>query len=189
MIQGKEIITNAIIPVGRIENSIFMIRGHRIILDSDLAVLYGVTTTRLNQQVKRNIERFPDDFMFQLTSEESESLRLKNATSNGKRGGRRYMPFAFTEHGAIMAASVLNTHRAVEVSVFVVRAFVKLRETLSTHKELVHKLTELEHRLEGHDEAIQEIVEAIHQLMQPSQTEKQTEYSSEKVGFRRKRKK
>jgi hypothetical protein len=167
----------AIIPLERVENTIFQIRGCNIILDRDLAVLYGTTTRALNQAVKRNLDRFPPDFMFQLSDKEKHEViticdrlsRLKFATNP---------PFAFTEHGAIMAASVLNTKRAIEVSVFVVRAFVKMREMLSTHKEVAHKLAELERRLEGHDEAIKTLVAAIRELMQPPQPKKL------KIGFK-----
>jgi len=159
--------TNAIVPLERIESRILLIRGHKVMLDSDLAELYGVTTKRLNEQVKRNRQRFPADFMFQLTSDEATNLRSRIATSKQGRGGRRYRPYAFTEHGAIMAASVLNSHRAIEVSIYVVRAFVKLREMLRTHKELARKLAELEKRIEGHDEEIIVLFEAIRQLMEP----------------------
>jgi phage regulator Rha-like protein len=159
--------TNAIVPIERIESRILLIRGRKVMLDSHLAELYGVTTKRLNEQVKRNKERFPADFMFQLTFEETESLRSQIATSNRGRGGRRYRPYAFTEHGAIMAASVINSHRAIEVSVYVVRAFVKLREMLRTDKELARRLAELERRIEGHDEEIIALFEAIRQLMEP----------------------
>jgi hypothetical protein len=127
--------------------------------------------------VKRNKERFPADFMFQLTSEETKSLRSQIATSKRGHGGRRYRPYAFTEHGAIMAASVLNSHRAIEVSVYVVRVFVKLREMLRTHKELARKLAELEKRIEGHDEEIMALFEASRQLMEPP------EKPSKKIGF------
>ncbi|HVB57865.1 MAG TPA: ORF6N domain-containing protein [Candidatus Acidoferrales bacterium] len=171
--------TTAIVPVERIESRILLIRGHKVMLASDLAELYGVTTKRLNEQVKRNKERFPVDFMFQLTSEETKSLRSQIATSKQQRGGRRYRPYAFTEHGAIMAASVLNTHRAIEVSVYVVRAFVKLRKMLRTHKELARKLAELEKRIEGHDEEITALFEAIRQLMEPP------EKSAKRIGFHR----
>jgi hypothetical protein len=142
--------TNAIVPLERIESRILLIRGHKVMLDSDLAELYGVTTKRLNEQVKRNRQRFPADFMFQLTSDEATNLRSRIATSKQGRGGRRYRPYAFTEHGAIMAASVLNSYRAIEVSIYVVRAFVKLREMLRTHKELARKLAELEKRIGFH---------------------------------------
>jgi ORF6N domain len=169
--------TAIVVPVERIESRILLIRGHKVMLDSDLAELYGVTTKRMNEQAKRNKERFPADFMFQLTFEETKSLRSQIATSNRGRGGRRYRPYAFTEHGAIMAAGVLNSHRAVEVSVYVVRAFVKLREMLRTHKELARKLAELEKRIEGHDEDIMALVEAIRQLMEPP------EKPSKRIGF------
>jgi aromatic ring-opening dioxygenase LigB subunit len=142
--------TNAIVPLERIESRILLIRGHKVMLDSDLAELYGVTTKRLNEQVKRNRQRFPADFMFQLTSDEATNLRSRIATSKQGRGGRRYRPYAFTEHGAIMAASVLNSYRAIEVSIYVARAFVKLREMLRTHKELARKLAELEKRIGFH---------------------------------------
>ena len=169
--------TSAIVPVERIESLILLMRGHKVMLDSDLAELYGVTTKRLNEQVKRNQERFPGDFMFQLTTEETNALRSQTATSKRERGGRRYRPYAFTEHGAIMAASVLNSHRAIEVSVYVVRAFVKLREMLRTRKELARKLAELEKRIEGHDEEIVAPFEAIRQLMEPP------EKPSKRIGF------
>jgi len=156
----------AIVPVGQIERRILMIRGERVMLDADLAALYGVETKLLVRTVKRNIERFPRDFMFQLTSKEFENLRCQIGTSS-RWGGRRYRPYAFTEHGAIMAASVLNSERAVKVSVYVVRAFVKLREILGAHKQLSQKLAELEKRLEGHDEQIAALIEAIRELMTP----------------------
>jgi hypothetical protein len=171
--------TNTIVPVERIESRILLVRGHKVILDSDLAELYGVTTKRLNEQVKRNHERFPGDFMFQLTFEEAKSLRSQFATSSQRHGGRRYRPYVFTEHGAIMAAGVLNTHRAIEVSVYVVRAFVKLREMLRAHKELARKLAELEKRIEGHDEEIVALFEAIRQLMEPPAK------STKRIGFYR----
>jgi phage regulator Rha-like protein len=157
----------AIVPVGQIEQRILMIRGERVMLDSDLAALYGVSTTRLNEQVKRNRGRFPEDFMFQLTQAELGNLMSQSATSSSRWGGRRKRPYAFTEHGAIMAASVLNSERAVKVSVYVVRAFVKLREILGAHKQLAQKLAELEKRLEGHDEQIAALIEAIRELMAP----------------------
>lgn len=161
-----------------IERKIFMIRGQRVMLDSDLAKIYGVTTARLNQQVNRNQERFPEDFMFQLMKEEYESLMLQFATSKKGRGGRRKLPYVFTEHGAIMLASVLNTIIAVRASIQVVRVFVHLREILSTHKELAYKLNELERKIEKHDEEIHNIFEAIRQLMIPPEKPKR------QIGFR-----
>ncbi len=162
-------VKQAIIPAESIEQSIFLIRGERVMLDAGLAGLYGVTTKRLNEQVKRNKHRFPEDFMFQLTLQETRSLRSQIATTNPGRGGSRTRPFAFTEHGAIMVASVLNSPRAIEVSVYVVRAFVKLRETLGAHKELARKLSELENRIATHDEHIRTLFEAIRQLMAPAE--------------------
>ena len=125
-----------VVPIEGVERAILVVRGQKVILDADLAGLYGVSTKRLKEQVRRNKERFPADFMFLLDPQEVRNLRSQFATSSAAWGGTRYTPMAFTEHGAIMAASVLNTPRAVEASVYVVRAFVKIREMLSTHKEL-----------------------------------------------------
>src|SRR5713226_7768973 len=150
-----------LIPTEQIERAIFLIRGHKVMLDADLARLYGVTVGRLNEAVKRNIERFPSDLTFQ----ELRGLRSQIAISKKGRGGRRYAPYAFTEHGAIMAANVLNSRRAVQMSVYVVRAFVKLRTILGTHKELDKKLAELERRMDSHDTHIQSLLEAIRRLM------------------------
>jgi hypothetical protein len=155
--------TSLAIPV---ESRIFVLRQQKVILDRDLAELYGVPVKRLNEQVKRNRERFPSDFMFQLTKPEEGALPTQVAAKPG-RGGRRYAPYAFTEHGAIMAATVLNSERAVEMSVFVVRAFVRLREVLSTNQQLAGKIDELEQRLDTHDASIQELIEAIRELMAP----------------------
>jgi ORF6N domain len=160
-----------------VESRILALRGHKVILDSDLAELYGVPVKRLNEQVKRNRERFPDDFVFQVSVEELESLRSQNATSNPGRGGRRYAPYAFTEHGAIMAATVLNSERAVEMSLFVVRAFVHLREMLATNEKLAAKIDELEQRLDVHDASLQDLLEAIRQLMLPDPA------TGRKIGF------
>jgi hypothetical protein len=156
-----------IVPIERVQNRILLIRGQKVILDSDLAGLYGVTTTRLNEQVKRNVERFPSDFTFRLTKEEFDILKSHFATSSSGWGGRRKLPYAFTEHGAIMAASVLNSQRAVQVSIYVVRAFVQLRLAVSTHKELDYKLQQLEHKLQKHDKQIGALITAIRQLLQP----------------------
>lgn len=134
-------------PSPDIAARILIVRGYRVLLDRDLAALYGVTTTRLNQQVRRNRTRFPTDFLFELTADENAALMLQFATSKGGRGGRRKLPLAFTEHGAIMAASVLNSARAVEMSVYVVRAFVKLRALLISNRDLARKLAALEHSL------------------------------------------
>jgi len=157
-----------------LEARILEFRGQKVMIDADLAELYGVTTKRLNEQVRRNIERFPQDFMFQLSAEEFDCLRSQIATSNSPaaRGGRRHLPYAFTEHGAIMAASVLNSPRAIETSVYVVRAFVRIRELISTHKELSHKLDELERKVMSHDQAITGLIHAIRELMTPPATKK-----------------
>jgi len=155
---------DAVVSLDRAESLILSIRGRRVILDSDPARLYGVTTARLNEQVKRNPDRFPPDFMFPLSRQGVTALISQNATSRG-RGGRRKLPNVFTEHGAIMAANVLNSGRAIEVSVYVVRAFVPLREVMVTNKEVAANVAELERRVAGHDAAICSLVEAIRQLM------------------------
>jgi hypothetical protein len=160
----------ALVPVEAITRAILVLRGHRVLLDAELAALYGVTTKRFNEQVRRNLERFPADFMFQLSAEEAAGLRSQFATSKG-RGGRRYLPYAFTEHGAIQAANVLNSRRAVEMGIYVVRAFVQLRELLSSNKELARRLDQLEARIEKklatHDDAIAAMLSAIRELMAP----------------------
>src|SRR5258706_12791412 len=161
-----------------VESRIVLIRGQKVVLDDDLAELYGVSVKRFNEQVKRNAHRFPEDFVFRLTPAESRVLRSQFATSKAGRGGWRYLPFAFTEHGAIMAASVLNSPPAVQMSVFVVRAFVRLREMLATNRELAEKFGELERRLETHDVAIRQILGAIKRLMQPPAKPRQS------IGFR-----
>jgi len=143
--------------------AIIRLRGQAVILDADLAALYGVTVKRLNQQVTRNQERFPDDFCFQLTEAEWRSLRLQNATSK-RRGGRRYMPFAFTEHGAIMAATVLNSPQAVRMSVAVVRAFVRLRHMALSVESLARKVAALENK---YDASFSAVFDAIRDLMEP----------------------
>ncbi len=154
------------VPIEAIASRIRVLRGHRVILDADLAQLYGVTTKRLNEQVRRNQERFPDDFMFQLTTGEWDSLRSQIATLKTGRGQhRKYPPLVFTEHGAIQAANVLNSPGAIEMGVYVVRAFVRMREILTTHKVLAGKLSELEQRIDSQDETIVEILGAIRQLM------------------------
>lgn len=159
--------TDPLLPVQQIQQSIHWVRGKRVMLDADLARFYGVTTKRLNEQVRRNQSRFPVDFRFQLNEPEATTLlrsRSQNATL--KRGQNiKYLPYVFTEHGAIMAATVLNSETAVEMSVAIVRAFVQLRELLATHRELATKLVQLEGKLEGHDTAIANLFEAIRQLI------------------------
>lgn len=158
-----------LIAVARVERSILLLRGQKVLLDSDLAEVYGVTTKVLNQAVKRNLQRFPGDFMVRLTQQEVRSLRSQTVTSNTGRGGRRSLPYAFTEHGAVMLASVLNSPRAVEASLYVVRAFVRLRQFAATHEALREKLDELEKKLEQHDEQFAAVFEAIRQLMEPDE--------------------
>ena len=169
------------ITVAPIENRIVFIRRQKVILDADLAELYGVETRRLNEQVRRNRDRFPADFIFELTAEEFAHLKSQYATSSW--GGRRKLPLAFTEHGAIMAATVLSSSRAVEMSVYVVRAFVQLREVLATHKDLAVKLATLERQTQAlalkHDTHAQntrlqlkQVFEAIRELMAPPEPKK-----------------
>jgi hypothetical protein len=164
------------IPVERIEKAILLIRGQKVILDKDLAALYGVETRVLKQAVRRNKNRFPNDFMFELTKGENRSLRSQNVILKPGRYSK-YLPFAFTEQGVAMLSSVLNSERAIEVNIAIMRVFVRLREMMATHKELAFKLIELEERLEGHDEQIQSIFEAIRQLMTPPET------SRRRIGF------
>jgi phage regulator Rha-like protein len=163
----KEVKMQELVPQEVIENRIYFIRGHKVMLDSNLALLYGVKTKNLNKAVKRNLERFPGDFMFQLTSKELESLRFQFGTSKQGRGGRRYLPLVFTEQGVAMLSSVLQSRRAIHVNIAIMRAFVKLRRILSTHKKLAQKLKELEGKVSKHDAEIESIFEAIRQLMAP----------------------
>jgi hypothetical protein len=160
--------------IATVENAIHLVRGHRVMLDSDLAAMYGVTTKRLNERLRRNRNRFPSDFAFQLTREEFTNLRSQIATSSlrsqsatSRHGGRRYRPWVFTEHGAIMLASVLDSEVAIDASVRVVRAFVRLREIISANAELAAKFAQLERRLDSHDGAIAQLFAAIRQLLAP----------------------
>jgi hypothetical protein len=169
--------SKAIVKVGKIQQRILLIRGVKVIVDADMAEVYGVPTRRLNEQVRRNKDRFPDDFMFQLTVEEKAEV-VANCDHLEKLKFSKALPLVFTEHGAIMAASVLNSPKAVEVSVFVVRAFVQLRETIAGHKELARKIAKLERKLGDHDEQIMVLVEAIKQLMDPKPPPK-----NRRIGF------
>lgn len=172
--------TANIIPAERIQSRIIVLRGQRVLLDSDLAELYEVPTKRLNEQVKRNLDKFPEDFMFRLTKEESESLGLSRsqlvtlkgnrsqiATGSSKHRGSNNLPYAFTEHGAIQAANILSSPAATEMSVQVVRAFVGLRQLMVNHKALSSKLAELDARVGAHDEQLAAIVQAIRELAEP----------------------
>ena len=161
MAKSKEIV-----KVGKIQQRILLIRGEKVIIDADLAEAYGVTTKALNQAIRRNANRFPPDFMFRLTKEEKQEV-VTNCDHLQNLKFSPVNPRAFTEHGAIMAASVLNSAKAIEVSVFVVRAFVQLRSMIAGHKELAHKITQLERKLGDHDEQIMVLMQAIKQLMNP----------------------
>lgn len=155
-----------VVKAGKIGQRILLIRGEKVIIDSDLAEFYGVTTKRLNEQVKRNKDRFPKDFMFQLSKEEKAEV-VANCDHLSKLKYSKTLPYAFTEHGTIMAANMLNSKTAIEMSIFLVRAFVKLRETISQHKELARKINQLEHKLTDHDGQIQILIQAIRQLINP----------------------
>ena len=165
----------SVMSVENIAQSIVLIRAQKVLLDSDLAALYGVSTKRFNEQVRRNLSRFPDDFMFQLTNQEVACLRSQIATLDAGRGRyRKYRPYVFTEHGAIMAATVLNSASAVQMTVYIVRAFIRLRDVLASNTELSRRLEELEARLtqklDTHDQAIAGILNMLRNLMNPPQT-------------------
>ncbi|MBL0037691.1 MAG: ORF6N domain-containing protein [Nitrosomonadales bacterium] len=162
---------NALIPTERIAQSILLLRGQKVIIDADLAELYGVPTKALNQAVKRNQERFPEDFMFQLSAAEKAEV-VTNCDHLANLKFAKTSPYAFTEHGAIQAANVLSSPRAVEMGVYVVRAFVRLREVLASSKELTAKLNELEHKVDSHDQAIAGLINAMRELMQPPEPQK-----------------
>ncbi len=165
-----------LVPVEAIEGKILLIRGQKVMMSTHLAELYGVETRVLNQAVKRNINRFPEDFMFQLNNFEADQLVSQNVIPHRKYFGGS-LPYAFTEQGVAMLSSVLNSERAVQVNIAIMRAFVKLREMLSTHKDLAHKLAQLERKIEKHDEEIKLIFDAIRQLMTPPEPKRR------KIGF------
>jgi predicted DNA-binding transcriptional regulator YafY len=156
-----------IAPAERIVQFIYVLRGEKVLLDSALAELYGVETRTLNRAVNRNLNRFPRDFMFQLTPQELANLKSQVGISSSSFGGRRTRPYAFTEQGVAMLSSVLNSDRAVQVNIAIMRTFIKLRRALETDRELARKFAELEARVGGHDEKIAEIIEAIRQLLTP----------------------
>jgi hypothetical protein len=166
--------TKSVVPMERIEKSILLIRGQKVMLDRDLADLYGVETKVLKQAVRRNITRFPEDFMFELTKGEFENWRSQFVTSNRDKMGLRYRPMAFTEQGVAMLSSVLNSKRAIEVNILIMRAFVKLREMVSSHKDLLRKVEEMEKK---YDHQFQVVFEAIKQLM------KEAEKPKRRIGF------
>lgn len=156
----------ALISESHIFNVIFVVRSSKVILDSDLAELYGVETRRLNEQVRRNIEKFPEDFIFQLTNAEFQNLKSQIATSSSKWGGRRKLPLVFTEHGALQAANVLNSSQANKMSVFIVRAFIRLREMVLTNEKLARKVDQLERRVSDHDEVLIDLIHEIRKLIE-----------------------
>jgi phage regulator Rha-like protein len=168
----------SIVPIEILEKKILLIRGQKVMLDRDLAELYGVETKVLLQSVKRNIKRFPADFMFQITKEEFESLRSQFVTSKEPRGGRRYMPYVFTENGVAMLSSVLKSNQAIEVNIQIMRTFTRLREMLSSNRELSKKLEDLEKKLSSHDQAITGLIHAIRELAKPEVKDKG------KIGFK-----
>jgi hypothetical protein len=168
-----------IVPQQIIESKIYLLRGKKVMLDRDLATLYGVETRTLNQAVRRNINRFPEDFMFQLTTEEMENWKSQIVISNKEKMGLRKRPYAFTENGVAMLSSVLSSERAVEVNIQIMRTFTRLREMILTHKELAHKLAQLERKIGKHDDEIKTIFNVIRQLMVPPEPKRR------KIGFRR----
>jgi len=169
-----------LILVEMIEKKIYLIRGHKVMLDSDLAELYEVPTRRLNEQFKRNIARFPSDFMFQLSPEEDENLRSQFATSSSRHGGRRYLPYVFTEQGVAMLSSVLNSERAIQVNIAIMRAFVKLREMIASNKDLAKRLDDLEKK---YDTQFKIVFDAIRRLMTPPEPKRrQIGFHIEKEG-------
>ena len=169
------IMVNNLIPKERIENKIYLLRGQKVMLDENLAELYQVPTKRLNECVKRNIKRFPKDFMFQLTGKEIKILRSQFVTS--RYGGRRYIPYVFTEQGVVMLSSVLNSERAIQVNIQIMRTFTRLRRIISSHRQLANKLKQLGKKIDKHDDEIQTIFEAINRLVSIEQKPKR------KIGF------
>ena len=167
-------------PLDWIERRIFVIRGQKVMVDTHLAELYGVAVKRLNEQVRRNLPRFPLDFMFQLSAEESEGLRSQIATSKKGRGGRRFLPFAFTEQGVAMLSTVLNSERAIKVNIEIIRVFVRLRRLVSSQQEMVRRLDELEGGVHKHDEEICSIFQAIRELVDaPAPDQKRIGFKSD----------
>ncbi len=173
----------SVIPDETVINKIYQIRGEKVMLDSDLAELYGVETRRLNEQVKRNIDRFPEDFMFQLTEPEFENLKSQIATSSW--GGRRKLPYAFTEHGVLMLSSVLYSDLAIKVNIQIMRVYTKIRNMLATHKDLLLKFEQFETKLADHDDKIMLIFEYLKQFEQAKQQELEQK-KRQRIGFKSK---
>jgi hypothetical protein len=171
-----------LIPDEVIMSRIYLIRGQKVMLDSDLSELYGVETRRLNEQVKRNMDRFPVDFMFQLNEEEHKNLKSQFATSSW--GGKRKLPYVFTEHGVLMLSSVLNSKRAIQVNIQIMRIYIRIRHLLMMHKDILERLEKLEFKLAGHDDQILVIFEYLRQLEQTRQHQEQ-QAGLKKIGFRK----
>lgn len=171
--------TDVAVPDEAVISKIYLIRKHKVMLDDDLAELYQVETGRLNEQVKRNVDRFPEDFMFQLTNKEWESLKSQFAISKKGRGGRRYAPFAFTEHGVLMLSSVLNSEQAIQVNIQIMRIYTKLREMILTNKDILLKLEQMEKKIVRHDDDIKLIFDYLRELLNPKAG------PMRKIGFKR----
>lgn len=174
----KAVVRRTPIAVEAIQRRIYLVRGQKVMTDADLAKLYQVQTKDLNRAVLRNVLRFPDDFMFRLTTEEAESLRCQIGTSKVGRGGRRNLPFVFTEHGVVMLSSVLKSERSVQMNILVVRAFVMLREMLASHKDLAHKMIDLERQQRSQGQQLSTVYTMARRLMEPPRRRKRT------IGFR-----
>lgn len=174
----KKQVSRLPVPVEVVESKIYFLRNQKVMSDSDLASLYQVPTKALNLAVKRNLNRFPADFMFRLTKREADSLRFQSETSKPGRGGRRYLPYVFTEHGVAMLSSILGSERAVQMNIAIIRAFIKLREVLATHRELAQRLERLERKYEGHDNDLRALFSAIRKLVSTPAAPKR------RIGFR-----
>ena len=174
----KAVVRRTPVPVEVIQRRIYLGRGQKGMTDADLAKLYQVETKDLNRAVLRNLLRFPDDFMFRLTSEEAECLRCQIGTSKVGRGGRRYLPLVFTEHGVVMLSSVLKSERSVQMNILVVRAFVNLREMLASHKDLAHKMIELERQQRSQGQQLSQVYTVVRRLMEPEKKRRR------RIGFR-----
>ena len=179
--------SEALEPIEKIDSLIHTVRGEKVILDTDFARIYGVPTFRFNEAIKRNRQRFPSDFMFQLSKEEKSALTSQFAMSKPGHGGRRTLPYAFTENGAVMSANILNSPQAVRMSVFVVRAFVKMRDMLAGNRQLAAQLAELERKLTGrldtHEAAIVDVLRRIMRLLDPPPEPESPEPPQKEIGF------
>ena len=175
----KDLTTTSVdVPVQFIERRIYLIRGHKVMIDVDLAELYGVPTKRLNEQVQRNLKRFPEDFMFQLTKEEADALRSQFVISKPGRGGRRYLPYAFTEPGVAMLSSVLDSERAIEVNITIMRAFIRLRQMLESNEELNRKFAAVIKKLATHDKYFKVVFDELRKLTEQPEPPRKT------IGFK-----